>query len=138
MRFDTNEERDLVIAEQARTIREMQAMLEQVPLEAGVGGGTTQIYEIVDGQILPPANIDGIEYVTSAVTVIDDDPTASGVRGSGMGRAQNMQTGEFIMVVHDNQVNHGAPTALRESHFGISVATQTSPGGTVYHYIARF
>lgn len=130
---------DVELMEIRRELQQIRAMLEIIPLEGG-GGGAAEItiYEILEGQLLPPANIQGIKWITPEVTIIDDDPDVPGVRGDGMGIAQDVATGTKIMVVHDVSAPYGTQAALRDGDFGISIGTRTSPDGTVYHYIARF
>ncbi len=124
------------LEELRQEIKELQQQMEMIPLESGGRAAGRREIAILDGQEIDPNAADGIKYSASTVSLVDDDPETSGTRSDGMGRGQYLDTGEKVMIVHDNAGPTAQTTPLKAGDIGISVDTRSSSGGTVYHYIA--
>lgn len=134
-----------VLSDTSKRIEKLEREQQQIPISMAKGGGAAvvqDIYQIVDGQLLPPDNFNGIEFVDSTVALIIDDPTVpSTSRSAGMGRAQNLTTGAFVMIVHDSDAPYGDQPALLQGNYGTLVDSRSVTVGqdtTVYFYLGRF
>ena len=140
--FDTNEDRDLAISDLQREQQGVSAFMEQVPLEVSApASGEPDVWTIVDGNTLPPANITGISFESVAVTLSTQDPDVGGTRPDGMGRIKNLTTNEFAMCIHDVDAPYGAQAAFLVGENGFIIDSKTFVDGgdtTIFYYLGRF